>query len=60
AREKLLRDSPSNLAAPERAARAVMPGSFDDSSGGLRAQDIPRGWRRSDKSGHHDRRGAKR
>jgi hypothetical protein len=58
ARQALLQASPRNLAAPERAARAVMPGSFDDSRDGLRARDIPRGWRRMGKRA--DRRAGKR
>jgi hypothetical protein len=53
ARQTLLEASPRNLAAPEQAARAIMPGSFDDSWGGLRADDIPRGWKRSRRRAAH-------
>jgi hypothetical protein len=56
AREKLLQATPANMAAPERAARAIMPGVFDDPSERVRPQDIPRGWTRKSER----RRGAKR
>jgi hypothetical protein len=58
ARQKLLQATPRNTAAPEGAARGIMPDSFDDSWGSFRPQDIPRGWKRlSERPG---RRGAKR
>jgi hypothetical protein len=47
ARQQLLRASPKNLAAPESAARAIMPNSFDDRWGAFRARDIPAGWTRA-------------
>jgi len=46
AREKVVRATPRNIAAPERAARAIMPGAFDDPSERLRPRQIPRGWTR--------------
>ena len=58
ARQKLLQATPRNIAAPERAARDLMPNSFDDSWGSFRPQDIPRGWKRL--SERRSRRGANR
>ena len=48
ARQLLLQATPRNLAAPERAARELMPNTFADPSwGAVKQQDIPPGWRRS-------------
>ena len=48
ARQLLLQSTPRNLAAPERAARELMPNTFADASwGAIKPQDIPPGWRRS-------------
>ncbi len=58
ARQKLLQATPRHMAAPERAARDIMPNAFDNSLGSFRPQDIPRGWTRASK--RRDRRGAKR
>ena len=46
AREALLRATPRNLAAPERAARAIMAGSFEHPQEAFRPANIPRGWTR--------------
>ena len=48
ARQALLESTPRNIAAPERAARDLMPNTFADAAwGGVKAHDIPPGWRRS-------------
>jgi hypothetical protein len=47
ARQKLLQATPRHLAAPERAARDIMPSGFGDSSAAFRPQDIPAGWMRA-------------
>lgn len=48
ARQLLLQATPRNLAAPERAARELMPNTFADPSwGAVKPQDIPPGWRRA-------------
>jgi hypothetical protein len=48
ARQLFLQATPSNIAAPERAARELMPNTFADPSwGAIKRKDIPPGWRRS-------------
>jgi hypothetical protein len=48
ARQRLLETTPRNLAAPERAARELMPNTLADVSwGAVKQRDIPPGWRRS-------------
>lgn len=47
ARQRLLETTPRNVAAPERAARELMPNTFDTSWGAVKQRDIPPGWRRS-------------
>jgi hypothetical protein len=61
ARQALMQAAPRQLAAPERAARAIMPDGFDDSSGALTAADIPPGWTRpAARRARDGRRSAKR
>jgi len=57
ARQSLLQATPPNIAAPEHAARDLMPNSFADSWAALRLRDIPRGWRRAGKRRRRDGRG---
>ena len=48
ARQLFLQATPRNIAAPERAARELMPNTFADPSwGAIKREDIPPGWRRS-------------
>ncbi len=47
ARQVLLRSTPRNLAAPERAAREIFPNTFADASAAFRPQDMPTGWTRA-------------
>jgi hypothetical protein len=48
ARQLFLQATPRNIAAPDRAARELMPNTFADPSwGAIKPQDIPPGWRRS-------------
>jgi hypothetical protein len=47
ARQHLIESSPRNLAAPEVAARGLMPNSFGDSFAAFRPRDIPTGWKRA-------------
>lgn len=56
ARQRLLQATPRNVAAPERAARDLMPDSFDDSWAAFRPRDIPRGWHSAGKRGKAARR----
>jgi hypothetical protein len=52
AREKLLVETPTNLPAPERAAREIFPSGFADGASSFRPQDIPAGWtRRAERGG---------
>lgn len=56
AREKLLAETPTNLPAPERAAREIFPSGFADGSTSFRPQDIPAGWMRTAQRGGRTRR----
>jgi hypothetical protein len=50
ARQLLLQATPRNIAAPERAARELMPNTFADAAwGAVKPRDIPPGWRRANK-----------
>ena len=51
ARRQLLEATPRNLGAPERAAREIMAGSFDQPQESFRLANIPPGWTRARRSG---------
>ncbi len=58
ARQMMLSATPPNAAAPERAAREIMPDEHGAARDLSRSQSIPRGWTRT--SARRSRRGAKR